>query len=170
MRSLGWTVLLIAACDASGAGSSTSLPFQPDAITSGTYALTVTTDTDSCTPAREQLQSVPVEVQHDPQGLVLRIAHEFPGGTSSDAFTLADADGYAARAPAEGQHIDPCPGSGDSVVISRTLVGADATTIVVDEDQTWQIAAACPSAASFGGSLVPTASCHASRTLTYVKR
>jgi hypothetical protein len=132
--------------------------FAPADVTTGIYQVSISTDADTCSPARfTGSGSVPVEQAGSDQ-LVL-VAYT---PANSNTFTLAAAQEYAD----EISNIDPCPGqAGDSVAIELSLISATATRVEVAENQTWELASTCDGAVF--AATVPSTSCGAAQTLTY---
>lgn len=145
-----------------GCGISNDAPttFDPQAVVSGVYHLTVTAQDDSCTPHLE-FSSGDVGAFADPTGLRTFTRQTTAFGTNEEQYALpADTD-FTDHVPRDGNTISPCgPASaGNTITTEYTLVAADARSFEVDLDRTYIIGQACTGA--------PQASCHASVTLRY---
>ena len=139
-------------------------PFEPDQVTTGIYQLAVTTLADTCDPprfvgdAQVGLFEAPTEIK------TFDI-----GAASSVQYSLPAADGYATQTPAAGKHIDPCSPSNNSFAFTYALTGASSDHVTVVAEETWALASACPATEAWmvDTSVVPKASCGATRELHY---
>ena len=144
-------VLLVCGCD--------SRPFAPEEVTTGIYAITVTT-VGTCEPPRKQGSAFVGAFQLD--GNLSTFDYDPSGVSSSARYDLDAAGNYEVRWPELGQRLDPCPtpSAESSYVRVYQLISATRDRFEVEKDETWTLAPDCES-------LIPIASCHATSELRY---
>jgi hypothetical protein len=142
----------------------TTATLDPSAVVTGVYTLTATPQSDTCTPQRF-VGSATVPVIAD--STTIAIADESSSLTTPTIaqYSLTAASDYTAQIPATGATFTPCP-SGGAFSLDFTLTAASASALTVTDDETWTIVSAC-AGTTIDATTVPSASCTASRTLSY---
>jgi len=137
--------------------------FEPEEVATGIYAITVRTTLDTCQPPRGQGGSFAAAFQLGDQLAAFDYDNSLPDAPISMQYELDAANGYQVRWPKPGGRLDPCPAPSaeSSYVREYRLIGAARNRFEVEEDETWTLGSDC------GEILSPTASCHATRELSY---